>query len=127
LGRWQKLGSDPLIICDTGHNKEGLEYVLSQVNQMKKAELHIVLGFVNDKDLNSVLPLFPRDAIYYFTKASIPRALDENILIEEARKYKLKGKAYPDVKGAYNAAVDAAGKEDMIFIGGSNFIVAEVV
>ena len=127
LGRWQKLGNNPLIICDTGHNKEGLEYVISQLDQIQKTKLHIVLGFVNDKDLTSVLPLFPKDAIYYFTKAPIPRALDEKILMSEAGRFDLMGKAYANVKSAYKAAIESAGKDDIIFIGGSTFIVAEVV
>jgi dihydrofolate synthase/folylpolyglutamate synthase len=126
-GRWQILGVNPLIICDTGHNKEGLEYVMDQVHKIPKSRLHIVVGFVNDKDISSVLPLFPVDAIYYFTKASIPRALDEKVLMAEAQKYNLKGNSFPHVIEALEAARKVAGKKDMIFIGGSNFIVAEVV
>jgi dihydrofolate synthase/folylpolyglutamate synthase len=126
-GRWQIMGVDPLIICDTGHNKEGLEYVINQINNIHKSTLHVVVGFVNDKDLSLVLPLFPVTAVYYFTKASIPRALDENILWTNALEYGLKGQAYPHVKEALNAALKAAKGDDMIFIGGSNFIVAEIV
>jgi dihydrofolate synthase/folylpolyglutamate synthase len=126
-GRWQKLSHDPLTICDTGHNKEGLEYVMDQIRRIPKSGLHMIIGFVNDKDLNSVLPLFPTDAIYYFTKASVPRALNEENLKLEAAKYGLKGQSYPDVKTAlYNAGENAA-ESDMIFIGGSTFIVAEVI
>ncbi len=79
-GRWQILSINPLTICDTGHNKEGLEFVMRQINRISKSRLHMIIGFVNDKDLNSILPLFPSDAMYYFTKAFIPRALDEEIL-----------------------------------------------
>lgn len=126
-GRWQILGSNPLTICDTGHNKEGLEYVLAQINRIPKTKLHMVIGFVNDKDLKSVLPLFPEDAVYYFTKASVPRALDENILKSEASLYGLMGQSYPDVASALSQARTNASESDMIFIGGSTFIVAEVV
>ena len=126
-GRWQILNIAPLTICDTGHNKEGLEYVLDQLKRIPKSTLHIVLGFVNDKDLKSVLPLFPMDAQYYFTKASVPRALNEINLKMEAEKYGLKGDSFSDVATAYNAARKMAKQSDVIFIGGSTFIVAEVV
>jgi dihydrofolate synthase/folylpolyglutamate synthase len=126
-GRWQILSNEPLTICDTGHNKEGLEYVINQIYRIPKSGLHLIIGFVNDKDLKSVLPLFPTDAIYYFTKASIPRALNEDILRSEAAKYGLSGQSYPDVKTALFYARKNAAKSDMIFIGGSTFIVAEVI
>jgi dihydrofolate synthase/folylpolyglutamate synthase len=126
-GRWQILSKAPLTICDTGHNKEGLEYVMNQLRRIHSSEYHFVIGFVNDKDLASVLPLFPKDADYYFTKASVPRALDENILETEASKYGLKGRSFPDVKSAVESARANAGPEDLIFIGGSTFVVAEVV
>ena len=92
-----------------------------------KSALHMILGFVNDKDLNSVLPLFPSDAKYYFTKASVPRALNEEMLKAEAARFGLEGDSYPDVKTALDHAMAAAGKSDLIFIGGSTFIVADVV
>jgi dihydrofolate synthase / folylpolyglutamate synthase len=126
-GRWQILGNNPFIVCDTGHNKEGLEYVMGQLARIKKEKLHIVLGFVNDKDLASVLPLFPKDAFYYFTKASIPRALDEKILQIEAKKYGLKGNIFSTVGAALENARHTASKDDVVFIGGSTFVVAEVV
>jgi len=126
-GRWQVLGQNPLIVCDTGHNKEGLEYVINQIKRIPKSGLHMVIGFVNDKDLSSVLPLFPADANYYFTKASVPRALDENILQKTAGKFGLKGSCYPCVKTAVKAAIEIASKNDMIFIGGSTFIVADAL
>jgi dihydrofolate synthase/folylpolyglutamate synthase len=127
MGRWQILSTDPLTICDTGHNKEGLECVMNQIKRIPKTQLHLVLGFVNDKDLKSVLQLFPKDAVYYFTRASIPRALNEEILRSEARAFGLYGQCYSDVKSALAAARKSAGTSDMIFIGGSTFIVAEVV
>jgi dihydrofolate synthase/folylpolyglutamate synthase len=126
-GRWQILSRDPLVVCDTGHNKEGLEYVLDQIKSIRKAKLHMIIGFVNDKDLDSVLPLFPKDAYYYFTKASVPRALDENILKEEALKQGLLGDSFGNVLLALNAAKSETSKEDMIFIGGSTFIVADLL
>jgi dihydrofolate synthase / folylpolyglutamate synthase len=126
-GRWQILGKSPLVICDTGHNKEGLEYVISQLLEVPKTALHMVIGFVNDKDLASVLPLFPADAIYYFTKADVPRALSEEILKREAVKYGLKGHSFANVKSALSSARNNASSSDVIFIGGSTFIVAEVV
>jgi dihydrofolate synthase/folylpolyglutamate synthase len=126
-GRWQILNLKPLTICDTAHNREGLEFVIEQIRMIPKSALHIILGFVNDKDLNTVLPLFPADARYYFTKASVPRALNEEKLKAEAARFGLDGDCYRDVKTALDHARDAAGKSDMIFIVGSTFIVAEVV
>lgn len=126
-GRWQVLGMDPLIICDTGHNKEGLEYVMEQVKSIRKRRLHIIIGFVNDKDLSCLLHLFPVEALYYFTKASVPRALDENILRIEAGKYGMTGESYENVEFAMLAAMKNATIEDMIFVGGSTFIVADLL
>jgi dihydrofolate synthase/folylpolyglutamate synthase len=126
-GRWQVLGVSPLTICDTGHNREGLMYVLDQISRIRKSDLHIILGFVNDKDLSSVLPLFPSTAKYYFTKASVPRALDEVELKSEAAKYGLSGESYKSVKAAFDFAKKSAEQSDLIFIGGSTFIVAEVI
>lgn len=126
-GRWQILGKQPLTICDTGHNREGLEYVLRQIKQIPKTNLHMIIGFVNDKDLASVLPLFPKDAVYYFTRAMVPRALDEKILLSEASRYGLTGKAYHDVVTALESARINAVSSDLIFIGGSTFVVAEII
>lgn len=127
MGRWQVLSRSPLIVCDTGHNREGLEYVVRQIKGTPKHALHMVIGFVNDKDLSSVLPLLPRDAVYYFTKASVPRALDENLLKAMAGGYGLTGDAWPSVPVALEAARAAAGPRDMIFIGGSTFVVADAL
>jgi dihydrofolate synthase/folylpolyglutamate synthase len=126
-GRWQVLNKDPLTICDTAHNKEGLEIVIGQLKLIPRSAMHIILGFVNDKDLGAVLPLFPTDAKYYFTRASVPRALDEDILKTEAFRFGLTGDSYPDVKCALDQAMKNAAKSDLIFIGGSTFVVAEVV
>jgi len=127
LGRWQIIARKPLIICDTGHNKEGLEYVVNQLAKIKNNRLHIVLGFVSDKDLSAILPLFPGKATYYFTKASVPRALDEKILMAEAAQWNLKGTSFPDVPTAVKAARANASDSDLIFIGGSTFVVADAL
>ena len=125
-GRWQQLGEFPKIICDTAHNKNGLEIVTKQIQKEKFDTLHIVLGVVNDKDLNEILPLFPTDAIYYFCKPNIPRGLDAAILQEEARKNHLLGDTHPSVADAYNKALETATMSDFIYIGGSTFVVAEI-
>lgn len=126
-GRWQVLRTKPLVICDTGHNKEGLEFVARQLMSMKSSRLRMVIGFVSDKDLSLVFPLLPKDAEYYFTKASIPRALDEKTLKSMASESGLYGNCYPTVRKALNTAIAEAGPEDLIFVGGSTFVVAEVI
>jgi dihydrofolate synthase/folylpolyglutamate synthase len=126
-GRWQVLRNNPLTICDTGHNKEGLEYVLAQIESIPRTGLHIILGFVSDKNIKSLLPLFPKEAVYYFTKASVPRALNELVLKSEAAEFGLEGESYPDVSTAFSYARKNALKSDIIFIGGSTFVVADVI
>ena len=126
-GRWQVLGLNPLIVCDTGHNREGLGYVIKQLGTIPKETLHIVIGFVSDKDISSVLPLFPEDARYYFTKASVPRALDEKLLQITAKENDLKGESFISVEEAFNEAKRNAGEKDVIFVGGSTFIVADLL
>jgi dihydrofolate synthase/folylpolyglutamate synthase len=126
-GRWQVIGTNPLIICDTGHNEDGIRQVTEQLRQTPYKNLHFVLGVVADKDISHILPLLPKDAWYYFTKAAIPRALDQAILLEKATVFGLSGKAYTTVADAFQAAKEAAGKDDLIFVGGSNFVVAEVL
>lgn len=127
FGRWQIIDTDPLVICDTGHNREGLAEVFRQIGNMAYKQLHIIFGVVNDKDLNSILVLLPKDAQYYFTKAGIPRAMDENLLSLEAGKKGINGKAYPTVPEALKAARSQASADDLVFIGGSTFVVAEVL
>lgn len=127
LGRWQVLNEQPKVICDTAHNAEGLRYVLKQLQEEKFEQLHIVLGVVNDKDLTSILPLFPKNAIYYFCKPNIPRGLDEFEFQRQCSKFYLIGESYSSVKIALKTALSNAGKNDLIFIGGSTFVVAEVV
>jgi len=126
LGRWQQLGEFPKIICDTAHNKNGLEIVLNQIQKETFDTLHIVLGVVNDKDLDTILPLFPTDAVYYFCKPNISRGLEASDLQEKAAKHKLKGHTYRSVTEAYMSAKNKATKNDFVFIGGSTFVVAEL-
>jgi dihydrofolate synthase/folylpolyglutamate synthase len=125
-GRWQQLGNAPKVICDTAHNREGLHIVLRQIQKETFEKLHIVLGVVNDKDLNQILPLFPKDAIYYFCKPNIPRGLDSSVLQKNALNFDLHGKTYASVPEAYSFARKNSTKDDFIFIGGSTFVVAEL-
>ncbi len=126
-GRWQWIGQNPDILCDSAHNEAALQAVLSALRQMEYKQLHIVLGMVFDKDSNRVLPLFPKDAQYYFCKPNVPRGLDALKLKKLAEKYQLHGNSYPSVKAALQAAKNKAQKEDLVFVGGSTFVVAEVV
>lgn len=126
-GRWQTLSESPKIVCDTGHNHHGISIVIQQIAQQKYKKLHIVLGFVKEKDIDNILPLFPKNAIYYFCSPNIPRGLDANILKEKASLFDLQGNCYSSVNEALNYAKKQATTEDMIFIGGSTFVVAEVV
>ncbi len=127
LGRWQYLSKKPTVVCDTAHNKEGLAYVLGQLQSEPYKKLHIVLGMVADKNLETILPMFPTDAQYYFCRPNIPRGLDATILQNHAEKLNLKGIAYTSVAHALMEAKQKASKEDVIFVGGSTFVVAEVV
>ena len=127
MGRWQILNKDPLTIADTGHNVAGITEVVRQLAEMSYGKLHFVLGMVNDKDIESVLQLLPRGAEYYFCKADIPRGLDANILAEKAFDMGLRGQVFESVNHAYRSAVNNAHFGDVVFIGGSNFTVAEVV
>ena len=127
LGRWQILNHKPFTVCDTAHNSHGLKIVLNQIQNHHFEKLHIVLGFVNDKDLDSVLPLFPKNAYYYFCKPNVPRGLNPEILKEKATDFGLVGKVFDSVSEAYDAASDLAMDCDFIYIGGSTFVVAEIV
>lgn len=127
MGRWQKLQDFPTMICDTGHNVGGITYIAEQLKQQTYRQLHIVIGMVNDKDIRGVLALLPKDAIYYFTKASVKRALPECELKELAISAGLKGNCYPDVPSAVRAAQEKSLPEDFIFVGGSSFIVADLL
>ena len=126
-GRWEILEKKPLTITDMAHNADGLQQVFSQLAASRYNKLHVVFGMVNDKDAGKALEILPRDAIYYFTRAGIPRALDEMTLANLAREKGLQGQAYSTVKGAFLSAKENAGEEDVLFIGGSTFVVAEVL
>ncbi len=126
-GRWQTISEKPLMIADTGHNEDGIKNVIANLKTIEYSHLHFVFGTVNDKDVSKILELLPKEATYYFTKANIPRALDENELFEKAQKLKLKGKAFSSVKSAIEAAKKAVKKNDLILIGGSTFIVGDAL
>lgn len=126
-GRWQILNKKPLTICDTAHNEAGLCLTLKQLKSIPKKNLHIILSVVNDKDIEHILPLFPKEAIYYFCKANIPRGLEATLLQQAAAKFELNGTCYESVQAAYNAACKTAEQEDVIYVGGSTFTVAEIV
>lgn len=125
-GRWQVLGEKPKVICDTAHNREGLLMVMSQLDKEIFKNLHIVLGVVNDKDLGNILALMPQKASFYFCKPDIPRGLSAELLKEQALKYQLYGNIFESVDAAYQDALEKAGSDDLIFIGGSTFVVAEL-
>lgn len=127
MGRWQKIGYEPDIIVDTGHNAHGIKYVAKQLSQCHHEQIHIVWGMANDKHPEQVLPLLPKKAKYYFTRANIDRAMSETALAAEASKCGLKGETYDTVSSALEAAKKNAKGNDLIFIGGSNFVVAEVL
>ena len=127
LGRWQILSENPLTICDTGHNESGIALVLEQIRLTPHKKLHFVLGMVSDKEIDNVLEMLPKDAIYYFCKANIPRGLNQDELMEKATSKGLIGKSYSTIKEALAAAQLQAKKQDLVFVGGSTFTVAEVV
>ena len=125
-GRWQQLGENPKIICDTAHNKHGLAIVMEQIQKETFENLHIVLGVVNDKDLDSILPLFPKKAQYYFCRPDSSRGLQTEILKEAAEKHGLVGEKYDSVEIAFEEAKKNASENDFIYVGGSTFVVAEL-
>jgi dihydrofolate synthase/folylpolyglutamate synthase len=126
-GRWQQLQESPKVICDTAHNSDGLKIVMKQVLQQEYKHLHIVIGVVKDKELDAILPLFPTNATYYFCKPNIPRGLEATILREKASQNKLIGAVYGSVSEAYRVAKINADEEDFVFVGGSTFVVAEIL
>lgn len=126
-GRWDVISEQPLIICDTGHNPDGIQEVLKNIAATPCEKLHMVIGMVSDKDSSKVLSLLPKNAIYYFCKPDIPRGLDADELKNKAGGYDLHGQSYPSVTAALSAAQSKAGIADLIFVGGSTFVVAEVI
>ena len=126
-GRWQQLSASPRLVCDTGHNIGGFRYIVPQLQAQTCKTLRIVFGMVNDKDINGVLALLPKQATYYFTQASVPRALDSQALQSLAAQHGLQGTTYPTVQIATQAALNEADKDDFIYVGGSSFIVADLL
>ncbi|HTE02317.1 MAG TPA: folylpolyglutamate synthase/dihydrofolate synthase family protein [Mucilaginibacter sp.] len=126
-GRWEILAHNPLTICDTGHNPEGIIEVLENIKGVAHRQLHFVMGVVNDKDMSKILAMLPKNATYYFCKPDIPRGLDAESLRLKAEGFGLHGNTYPSVKAALQAAQSKAGENDLVFVGGSTFVVAEVV
>lgn len=127
IGRWQTINENPLTITDAAHNEDGIRYVVQQLATMKYKYLHIILGMAKDKDQSKILQLLPKNALYYFCKPDVPRGLSANLLKEKAAKFGLKGEIYDSVNEALRSATEDATNEDLIFVGGSSFVVAEVV
>ena len=127
LGRWQTLRTHPKVICDTAHNSHGLKIVMEQLQKELFDQLLVVLGVVNDKDLGSILPLFPKNAKYFFCKPNVPRGLEASILQEKALSFELFGEVFNSVSEAYDFALQKAKNNDLIYVGGSTFVVAEIV
>ncbi len=127
MGRWQILSKNPLIIADAGHNEDGIKAVVSQINHLNYKKLHFIFGMVNDKEPGRILRLLPQKAQYYFTQASVPRAMKSSLLAQEAANFGLKGNSYQTVDQAIGAALDQAAPSDLIFIGGSTFVVADAI
>jgi dihydrofolate synthase/folylpolyglutamate synthase len=126
-GRWDVFSKKPLTVADIAHNEAGIKEVIAQAKKTLHKKLHIVFGTVNDKDISKILPLLPKKATYYFCKANIPRALDEKVLAEHAKRFRLRGETYPGVKQALNSAKKNASVKDLILITGSAFVVAEAL
>jgi len=126
-GRWQVLSQNPLTICDIGHNESGIKLVVEQLRKIKYNKLHIVFGMSADKDVKKILPLLPKEAVYYFTKANISRAKSEKELQKAALEFSLNGNCFFSVREAFETAKNNAKSDDVIFAGGSTFVVAEVI
>jgi dihydrofolate synthase/folylpolyglutamate synthase len=127
MGRWHSLNYNPLIICDTGHNEDGIREVMKNINLTPHKDLHMVIGMVKDKEISKILSLLPQKAFYYFCQPTIPRAMPAIDLQLEAGKLGLTGAFYPTVQSAFEQAKKNAGNNDLIFIGGSTFVVAEII
>ena len=124
-GRWQTVSTEPTVVCDTGHNVAGWEFISNQLSQVTCNKMHIVFGLVEDKDMDGIMALLPKNAIYYFTKAANKRAVSENVLKVLAQQLGLTGESYPSVAEAYQSARNAVTKNDFVFIGGSSYVVAD--
>ena len=124
-GRWQTVRTSPTVICDIGHNVAAWQYLSLQLEAVKCRNMHIVFGLLDDKDIYNIMSMLPKNATYYFTKANTKRALPEQSVMVFGQQFGLNGSSYPDVASAYSAAMKVAEKEDFIFVGGSNYVVAE--
>ena len=127
IGRWHVLDTNPLTVCDTGHNEEGIKAVVQQIMSTTFDHLHFVFGMVNDKQPEKILALLPRNATYYFCKPDIPRGMDAEVLQQKAEEMGLTGLSYSSVDRAFGSAFNNARPRDLVFVGGSTFVVAEVV
>jgi len=127
IGRWMILGQSPSIICDTGHNEDGIKHIVEQIKKTSYDKLHIVFGVVNNKSTDEILKLLPKNAQYYFCQAQIPRAMNINLLFTKAKEYQLTGNCFKSVTDAFKKAKTVAKENDLIFIGGSTFVVAEII
>ena len=127
LGRWMTVGQSPSIICDTGHNVDAVKRVVDQIKKTSYDELHIVFGVVNDKSIDVILKLLPKKAQYYFCQAQIPRAMHVDLLFTKAQEHQLTGNCFKSVVDAFKSARSVAKEKDLIFIGGSTFVVAEII
>lgn len=127
MGRWQKLGSSPRVYCDTGHNAHGLAEVVSQIQAQEYKRLYMIVGMVSDKDFDAVIPLMPREAYYIFTRASVARSLSAEELADKFLHEGFEGEIAPDVQSAYRRAIELADNDDFVFVGGSTFVVADLL
>ena len=127
MGRWQVIAQRPTVLVDSAHNEGGLAFVTRQLQELEYRRLHVVLGAVNDKDIGKMLAMLPTGARYYFARPDIPRGLDAKILQEQAAAHGLHGRTYSSVRNALRAARRHAAAEDLIYVGGSTFVVAEVI
>ncbi|NJO92510.1 MAG: hypothetical protein HC831_28730 [Chloroflexia bacterium] len=127
MGRWQIISKDPLVLVESAHNEGGMTLAMQQLNTLIINHLHIVFGVVRDKDISKILALLPTNATYYFAKANIPRGLEAETLKEQASAHNLNGKAYPSVSRALSAAKRRAKSGDLVYVGGSMFVIAEVI
>lgn len=126
-GRWQTLGTQPLVICDTGHNAGGWQYLAEQISQVECDTCRMVFGMVDDKDMDAVMAMLPKNATYYWTQAETKRAVSSTVIMAKGKEYGLNGTPYPDVISAYHAALTDAASTDFVFVGGSSYVVADLL
>lgn len=126
-GRWQTLGTQPLVICDTGHNAGGWQYLAEQISQVECGTCRMVFGMVDDKDMDAVMAMLPKNATYYWTQAETKRAVSSTVIMAKGKEYGLNGTPYPDVISAYRAALTDAASTDFVFVGGSSYVVADLL